>query len=970
MLKNKIIVKKIRNIVILLMAIIIMIGAYKNIDKSRAEDVIEIGAIALDNYGYLEQEGFMLEAIQIQEGIYEIELPESVNSKKVNSVMNVVLMPKNTEQSNTETESENVTEETTTETQVVEVVENRIQLTQEQVDNNEIKLEVVYDVAILEQNQDGTYTKNVLTEKAEITEETQTLYNKIFTYEDEENGKLVEVRGYFPIDAEMQLEEKTVDQLPKVSEDEKIDISYDIKMIQKVSRLEPIDETNPESEMREIVEIVEISPESFGEVCEISITDESVTQETKIYKLNQDNTYEQVTTKENTENTMKFETSTLTTYIVTSPKEVIQDTEEDDDMGLGGDDLGISGGGNIGIDSELTGADITSPTISLGGTKVSGGAVTGETPSKVHHGGYVTNYNVTAKQVNGQPLQWRIFYTNEGALYLIAHPYLSLSEVPAVYGGTEKPVKPKNSINTYLDGDMHFKGVKDYYSGWTDGITSYMKTNWLTKYNDWVNAGNTVASTNNAMQATAYLLDTRIWNKFSDNDFAEWVIGTPPLEMYEASFNQYSSDNNLGVTLSSKIKTYYGYSIIGTGGVESELTESTAQTLPYASLDNLYVLNGTSWGASGTWLATPYMRSNSLCLVDNNGKTWYGVGAGNNYPEGNGIRPVVAIKSGVGLKDIGNNNFLLVRPSADVDSSADNIKNEKWQKSHSVTLTIQDDTQVNRNSTIQYIWTTSTTEPAANDDWQTASITWSDSDKTGTTTITKNTGTGIFYLWVRPNVTDTSGNSTTGLIRTGAFYFDNTPPTVGTINIWYDGTNTDYGGEWTNKNIYVGVAYYGTDSHSGHKSTTLSITKDGSAHVSGQLSTTLNETGIYVITVTTTDNAGNTASANKTVYIDKIAPTGAGSASATVTNQSTVTIYVSASDTGGSGLRGVTAINGWFGGSWTSTHTGGTVGYDSTNNRYYATFNFADIKDTTSGATNNGDGIYYFNAHVYDNARK
>ena len=60
MLKNKIVVRKIRNIVILLMVMIIMIGAYNKIDTSRAEDVPEIGAIALDNYGYLAKEEFKL----------------------------------------------------------------------------------------------------------------------------------------------------------------------------------------------------------------------------------------------------------------------------------------------------------------------------------------------------------------------------------------------------------------------------------------------------------------------------------------------------------------------------------------------------------------------------------------------------------------------------------------------------------------------------------------------------------------------------------------------------------------------------------------------------------------------------------------------------------------------------------------------------------------------------------------------
>ena len=91
MLKNKIIGKKIRNIIVLLMAIIVMIGAYRYIDRSRAEKVIEIDAVALDNYGYLEDEEFKLEAKQLDDGSYEIELPESVNTKKINRIVKIGL---------------------------------------------------------------------------------------------------------------------------------------------------------------------------------------------------------------------------------------------------------------------------------------------------------------------------------------------------------------------------------------------------------------------------------------------------------------------------------------------------------------------------------------------------------------------------------------------------------------------------------------------------------------------------------------------------------------------------------------------------------------------------------------------------------------------------------------------------------------------------------------------------------------
>ena len=87
MLKNKRVGKKIRNIIILLMIIAIMIGAYQNIDRSRAEKLVEVSATALDNYGYLENEELKLEANQIEDNSYEIQIPECVNNKKISQVV-------------------------------------------------------------------------------------------------------------------------------------------------------------------------------------------------------------------------------------------------------------------------------------------------------------------------------------------------------------------------------------------------------------------------------------------------------------------------------------------------------------------------------------------------------------------------------------------------------------------------------------------------------------------------------------------------------------------------------------------------------------------------------------------------------------------------------------------------------------------------------------------------------------------
>ena len=400
--RNRMIVRKLRNIVILLMAIIVMIGAYKNIKDSRAEDVIEIDAIAIDNYGYLSNELFNLEATQIGDELYEIELPESVNGKEINQIITVTLeepIPEvETEsgvQENASTENEVETEpdgevldETTTienntsvdeipetitynqetveildanttkekqesaedkETtvqdepkeekteqipteseNVLEIIDNKITLTKEQIDNKQLNIEVVYNVAILETTEQGEISKNILTEKTEeerqeieITEETQVLYSKILKYEDEENQKLVEVKGFLPKNTELNVEEVSQEQLTEIFGKATIDVAYDIKLVIHVTKEVLIDETDPSKGTKEIIETIEVNPEEFGESCEVSIKDVKIQEESQVYHVKEDNTYEQVNVKENTEENITFDAQTFSIYAVSTDEQIM-----------------------------------------------------------------------------------------------------------------------------------------------------------------------------------------------------------------------------------------------------------------------------------------------------------------------------------------------------------------------------------------------------------------------------------------------------------------------------------------------------------------------------------------------------------------------------------------------------------------------------------------------------------------------
>ena len=269
MLKNKIVVRKIRNIVILLMAILIMIGAYKNIDRSRAENVIEINAITMDNYGCLENEEFTLEAKEISEGMYEIEIPETINTKQVNKVIEVTIESK-------------IQGENTEETETIEITDNKIYLTTEQIENNEIKFITVYDVAITVIDEQGKYSKDLLSEMTEeeitevrtMTEGMGLLYNRTLKYE--ENEKIIEVKGYMLEDVELDIQEVTQEQLSETYGGIQVNSAYNIKTIRKLAN---------EGEQGTTTEIIQINPLDYGEVFEVLITDSKIQKNSDVYYL-------------------------------------------------------------------------------------------------------------------------------------------------------------------------------------------------------------------------------------------------------------------------------------------------------------------------------------------------------------------------------------------------------------------------------------------------------------------------------------------------------------------------------------------------------------------------------------------------------------------------------------------------------------------------------------------------------------
>ena len=140
---------------------------------------------------------------------------------------------------------------------------------------------------------------------------------------------------------------------------------------------------------------------------------------------------------------------------------------------------------------------------------------------------------------------------------------------------------------------------------------------------------------------------------------------------------------------------------------------------------------------------------------------------------------------------------------------------------------------------------------------------------TETTKVTEN---GIYYFWVEDSDGEIYQSNPVEVTN-----IDKTAPTPGSIIAKEENAEgEEYDLEkspWTDKNVYI-EKIDGTDGESGHAETTYTVKKDGiTMHENIQEPIILEESGIYEITVTTKDNAGNEETSEPyIVKIDKVVP--------------------------------------------------------------------------------------------------
>ena len=260
--------------------------------------------------------------------------------------------------------------------------------------------------------------------------------------------------------------------------------------------------------------------------------------------------------------------------------------------------------------------------------------ITAKTLEKDDYGGYVTNY-VAPNGVNDEGINWRIFHSDGTNIYLIADDYVSKDYVP---NGKMNSKIYKNASNKYC---LSFDYVYKDYNGWSN-ILRTSPAKWLRQYE-----GAGYNSTNINMKSTAYMLDTSVWNSKYANNYAEYAIGGPTLELFAESYNV-----THGKKINTKVASQLGYQVKW-----STNTNYTNSISGLDSLGNLYVISSTA-KTDHMWLASPANSYNDYLMSISYGgsvttRDYY-------YGTRDGFRPIICLKSNVEFEKQDDGTYLIV----------------------------------------------------------------------------------------------------------------------------------------------------------------------------------------------------------------------------------------------------------------------------------------------------------------------
>ena len=210
---------------------------------------------------------------------------------------------------------------------------------------------------------------------------------------------------------------------------------------------------------------------------------------------------------------------------------------------------------------------------------------------ELYYGKEVENYGVIYDNTADASNKWRIFYADEENIYLITDDYIH-----ADYAPDSANYEIYVNSNNYK---LSFNNVYKDYTGAVD-IDSTLGNKWLSAYYP---SNSTSINTN--IRAVAYMLDTDIWNPIYKNEYAEYAIGGPTLEMFCASYKDTHQSNYIECTANST-----GYQVRWQGGSYSNYISG----VPQDEYNSIYIKSDNS-KADAMWLSSPSAHDPNALMI-------------------------------------------------------------------------------------------------------------------------------------------------------------------------------------------------------------------------------------------------------------------------------------------------------------------------------------------------------------------
>ena len=226
---------------------------------------------------------------------------------------------------------------------------------------------------------------------------------------------------------------------------------------------------------------------------------------------------------------------------------------------------------------------------------------------------------VTAKEIESNPKKYygaRVINYDKGASYRIFYV-----DTAGKYGDGEDTVY---LIADYDDNRVQALGFMDASSVLVANSYDATKTKIREMNPIWAENRGASSWVPNE-RAVAYLCDTSKWMRYCDETKANYVIGSPSLEMYVDSYNKTHSSNSL--IYKYKTDIYSGYDI--------ECSPNSIDNAIDISQNGIYMVSGKN-----CWISSPCYKGSGR-VFNQGGQGIYNNSGSNTF----GVRPVVSLKS-------------------------------------------------------------------------------------------------------------------------------------------------------------------------------------------------------------------------------------------------------------------------------------------------------------------------------------